>query len=279
VSEAARPAPRDAFAELLAAGEFRIGEVLGQRRDDGAWVLLHRDDAGRGELKPFDDAEAAAEIARFDDGENFRPLKTAPNLRHGWRLVVPSAAGLRLAIEHLYPGRLAALAALKNGKLAATPFRGTLARQTGMYRVAAKINDEEADRLIGNFCRSDGGCLRTILWTRDSAGTVPSTKLPPEKYDPAVDQLGRGKPTAPLLCQEICNLLVAEARTVVKASGRSSRKGPSSSRALGSASPPSEQFTLGMSAVCSGNVDSRFRLAFSNVTLFSRSRIWLRSSL
>jgi hypothetical protein len=84
-----------------------------------------------------------------------------------------------------------------------------------MYRIAAQIDDAQADQLIGNFCRSDGGCLRTILWTRDG-GAPASPKLPPEKFDPRHDQTGAGAPVIPLLCQESCNLLVAEARRVVQ---------------------------------------------------------------
>ncbi len=66
-----------------------------------------------------------------------------------------------------------------------------------MYRVAAKISDQQIDDLVGNFCRSNGGCLRTILWKRDDKGTVPSTKLRPEKFDPAHDQTGRGEKCIP----------------------------------------------------------------------------------
>jgi hypothetical protein len=58
--------------------------------------------------------------------------------------------------------------------------------------------------------------LRTILWKRDKRGTIPSTKLPAEKFDPAHDQTGRGERAIPLLCQEACNLLVNECRKVVK---------------------------------------------------------------
>jgi hypothetical protein len=54
------------------------------------------------------------------------------------------------------------------------------------------------------------------LWKRDADGAIPSTRLPPEKFDPAHDQTGRGENTIPLLCQEACNLLVAECRKVVK---------------------------------------------------------------
>ncbi|MBA3273144.1 MAG: hypothetical protein H0T11_04635 [Chthoniobacterales bacterium] len=162
-------------------------------------------------------AEAAEEIARYDDLGNYRPLKTAPNLRHGWRLLLRDAAEVCRALDLFYPGRVAALEVWSRDALMTTAFRDTLARQTGMYRVAAKITDEQANALIGDFCRSDGGCLRTILWKRTAAGAMPSTLLPPEKFDVRHDQSGRGEEALPLLCQEICNLLVAAAREFVKA--------------------------------------------------------------
>ena len=109
------------------------------------------------------------------------------------------------------------LAAWQGNRLTTTPLRSTLNRQSGMYRVAANISDEQIGDVVGRFCRSDGGCLRTILWKRDQQGVVPSRKLPLEKFDPAHDQTGRGKRAIPLLCQEACNLLVAECRKVVKA--------------------------------------------------------------
>jgi len=59
--------------------------------------------------------------------------------------------------------------------------------------------------------------LRTIQWKRDLSDAPASTLLPPEKFDPGFDQTGREESTLPLLCQEACNLLVAEARKVVKA--------------------------------------------------------------
>jgi hypothetical protein len=65
--------------------------------------------------------------------------------------------------------------------------------------------------------------LRTILWKRDAEGAVSSTKLPAEKFEPAYDQVevsaqpGSTIPaTVPLLCQEACNLLIAECRKMVK---------------------------------------------------------------
>jgi sirohydrochlorin cobaltochelatase len=217
MSKAARPAsPQIVPSEWLARGKIRIGQITGNRQPDETFALHHPDDAGRADLCRYDAADAASEIARFDAAGNYRPLKTAPNLRRGWLLMLGDVEEVRDAIDLFYPGRLAAFEAWENGRLVTTSFRDTLARQTGMYRVAAKISDEQADDLIANFCRSDGGCLRTILWARDSGGTIASTKLPPTKYDPRVDQTGRSDAATPLLCQEICNLLVAEARNVVK---------------------------------------------------------------
>ncbi len=205
-----------ALAKWLAAGRRCVGQISIEASDDGTFALTHREDAARDDLAPHTDADDAAQLARFDDAGKYRSLKTAPNLRHGWRLMARDRGALRLALDLLYPGRLAAFLAWETGRLVTTPLRETLERQTGMYRPAAKISDEEANGLVGSLCRSDGGCLRTILWKRDSEGTPASTLLPLEKFDPAHDQTGLGQPTIPLLCQEACNLLVAEARKIVK---------------------------------------------------------------
>ena len=194
----------------------RFGQIFIQRTSSGGFVLCHREDENRGQLQVFRTPVDAVEIARYDDTGKFRPLKTAPNLRHGWRLELVDLEELRRALDHFYPGRLAVLAAWTENRLSTTSLRETLDRQSGMYRVAAKISDEQIDDVIGSFCKSDGGCLRTILWKRDTRGAIPSTKLPAEKFEPSHDQTNRGENAIPLLCQEACNLLVAECRKAVK---------------------------------------------------------------
>jgi len=210
-------APERALGDWLANGLRCIGQIAIDAGTDGVFVLRHREDSARTDLVGSQRADDAAELARFDDAGNYRPLKTAPTLRHGWKLSLANLAELRLALDLFYPGRLAAFQAFEQNALVTTPLRATLERQTGMYRIAAQIREEQADQLVGRFCRSHGGCLRTILWRRDAAGTAPSTQLPPEKFDPRHDQTGGGKRVVPLLCQEACNLLVAEARAVVQA--------------------------------------------------------------
>jgi sirohydrochlorin cobaltochelatase len=210
------PAQEIALTKWLAAGLRCIGEISIELREDGTFALTHRQDASRNDLVSYVDVDDAARLARFDDAGNYRPLKTAPNLRHGWQLMVSNQSALGLALDLFYPGRLAVLFAWETGSLVATSLRETLDRQTGMYRSAAKITDEEANTLAGNFCRSENACLRTILWKRDQEGTLPSTHLPSEKFDPTHDQTGCGLPVIPLLCQEACNLLVAEARKIIQ---------------------------------------------------------------
>jgi len=193
-----------------------IGQIAMSEIENGDVVLCHRDDVGRDNLQCFSTAESAIDLARYDDGGAYRPLKTAPNLRRGWKLILAGPDVLRRALDLFYPGRLAVFFAQQTNQLTTTPLRQTLNRQTGMYRAAAKISDPELDALVGDFCRSDGGCLRTILWKRDTAGTQPSSSLPPEKFNRSHDQVGAEAPAVPLLCQEACNLLIAAAREVVR---------------------------------------------------------------
>jgi hypothetical protein len=230
---------RDLIEEILNgfSAPFHFGQILVKRREGAGFVLSHRDDESLYQLSTFQDTEDAIEIAKYDDAGNYRPLKTAPNLRHGWRLELVTVEELRGALDYFYPGRLAVYAAWKSVQLKTTALRETLDRQSGMYRVAAKISDSQINDLVADFCRSDRGCLRTILWKRDRNGAIASTKLPKEKFDHAYDQAAatcsrrpagdarasRSSGAAvseaarvPLLCQEACNLLVAECRKVVK---------------------------------------------------------------
>lgn len=216
---------QNSIERALEAVPFYFGQILVRKTGDD-FVLCHRDDEARDDLETFRNADDAIDIARYDDTGSYRPLKTAPNLRRGWRMQLETREELKRALDYFYPGRLAIFIAWQRGELRTTPLRETLDRQSGMYRIAAKISDAQIDNLVADFCRSNGGCLRTILWKRDQRGAIASTKLPKEKFDPTCDQAlwpGSAFPattapaTVPLLCQEACNLLVAACRKVVKA--------------------------------------------------------------
>ena len=168
---------------------FGFGQLFVRKTATGGFVVSHRDDESLDQLQTHQNAEDALEIAKYDDAGNYRPLKTAPNLRHGWRLELATLDELRRSLDYFYPGRLAVFAAWKSAYLKTTPLRETLDRQSGMYRVAAKVSDQQINDLVADFCRSDSGCLRTILWKRDRNGVIASTKLPKQKFDPAYDQV------------------------------------------------------------------------------------------
>ena len=108
------------------ATPFYFGQILVTKREGTGFALSHRDDASLNKLQRFRDAENAIEIAKYDDAGNYRPLKTAPNLRHRWRLELATVEELRRALDHFYPSRLAGFAAWKSGYLKTTALRETL---------------------------------------------------------------------------------------------------------------------------------------------------------
>jgi sirohydrochlorin cobaltochelatase len=177
------------------------GECMGQlriARTSEGWELRHSDDRARTDLALHTRVEDARHLANLDDFGAFRPLKTARNLAHGWRLVVRDAAELRIALDAFYPAMLGVGESFRRNELGFVPLRATLGRQTGMYRVTQKISDEQAKETIDGFC---AGCLKQRLWEIDGANPEPVKIVERE---------------LPLICQEACNLLVAEVRKVVK---------------------------------------------------------------
>jgi sirohydrochlorin cobaltochelatase len=198
------------LARWLESGGREAGEIAIVSAGEG-FELCHRADLGHSDLRVIAGAEGAREIANYDDAGKFRPLKTAPNLRRGWKLRVADLRELRRALDYFYPAMLGVWCSHTRGELTPVPLRETLGRQTGMYRVTQKLTDDQAQTLIGEFCRSDGGCLKHLLWPIApglAIRTLPEAKLQPPAASPAL----------PLLCHEACNLLVAQARTVVKKS-------------------------------------------------------------
>ncbi len=203
---------RDTTQELerwLKAGGTRAGQLSISPTGEG-WELRHWEDGGRNDLDDFSAPEDARALANRDDSGAYRALKTAPNLRHGWRLALPDAHSVRLALDYFYPAMLGVWLAHRRGEVTPVELRETLGRQTGMYRITQKLTDEQAQRLVAKQCRSNGGCLKTILWRVSAGISIPL--LPPEKFR------ADATPTnaLPLLCQEACNILVAAARKMVK---------------------------------------------------------------
>lgn len=188
----------------LEQGTFRIGEVRVAPKEGGA-ELRHWEDAERvGDV--FTDPQEAIAIARYDDAGAYRPLKTAPNLRHGWRLDLGSAEEVLLALDFFYPAAWGTYLAWCDGDLVAVDLPETLARQSGMYAVVRKLDESQAGEVVESLCRGKPGCLRRILW-----------KIGPgEENACAASEDPGGENAIPLLCAEACNLWVAAGRRVLK---------------------------------------------------------------
>lgn len=183
--------------------------VIGQIHVTPDYSMRHQEDAEKPGLKIFTDPHDAIEIARYDDDGKYRPLKTAPNLRHGWQLRLIDLKNVSLALDFLYPSALATALLLTQARLGTVNLRDTLARQTGMYAVVKKISDEEAESVVVNTCNHEDGCLRHILWSISQGRRTPLSRYASE-VQPSENEI-------PLLCAEACNLLVAAGRKRLKA--------------------------------------------------------------
>jgi len=203
-----------ALREWVAEGFGQIGEIAVRRLASGYYDLRHFDDARRDDLALHTTPEDARILANTDDANRYRRLKTAPTLRHGWRMELANLGTVRRALDFFYPAMLGIRFSHQRGELIPVPFRETLGRQSGMYAVARRITDAQAQVIIRDLCNSCDGCLKTILW--QIAPGVPVTSLPAAKSDPLANQLGTPMRALPMLCHEACNLLVTKAREVVK---------------------------------------------------------------
>jgi sirohydrochlorin cobaltochelatase len=140
-------------------------------------------------------AELREEI-RLDDCGKFRPLRAAPSLRRGWLYRAGDVAGLRVALDYLYPAELGNWLAWRADQLPETPWRETAERQTGRFRVVRELGTDGVRELVAEVCEKD--CLKRRLWL------------------PAAEAVSVGAGELPLLCPEACNYFVSKAREKLK---------------------------------------------------------------
>lgn len=179
--------------------------LIGQVRISGRFILCHQDDEKQVAKEVYVDPHDAIKIARYDDEGKYRPLKSAPNLRHGWRMELTEAQQVLQALDFLYPAAVGTAKKFQENTLHAVSLRETLERQSGMYAVVKKISDGQARALIEDLCCPKRGCLKKILWNIE-AGALPAPDMGAASAATEI----------PLLCSEACNLLIAAGRTIVK---------------------------------------------------------------
>jgi 4Fe-4S iron-sulfur cluster binding domain/DR2241 stabilising domain len=171
-----------------------IGQVAIVRRRE----LRHHADLALAapELRTLPDLAALREVVKTNAAGAFRPLRGAPDLPRGWRIVLPDAASVAEALNIVYPAALASWNAREEGRLAVTPFPATAQRQTGMYRLVQVATEPQIDETVAAVCAA--GCLRQRLWQ------------PASLIAPAPEEL-------PVYCPEACNFFVAQLRERVAA--------------------------------------------------------------
>jgi hypothetical protein len=208
----------DELARLIKNGYGALGELEFAESSSGYLLYHWADRKSLPEMRVYRSIEDARQIAKYDSGGAYRPLKGAPNLPRGWLIELSNIETLKRALDDFYPGAIATWLAYQAGTVHPICLRQTLHRQSGMYRVTRHLTNEQAQNLVRVTCPSNSRCLRTILWGIEEK--QPPDFLPSAKSDPAIDQTGQKRATIPFLCMEACNLLVAAARTSMKKSTR-----------------------------------------------------------
>jgi 4Fe-4S binding protein/cobalt chelatase family protein len=173
--------------------EFVLAQVL-IRKTGESFELRNVADKDRSDLKAITDLK---DVAQFTETGAFRPLKSAPNLRRGWRVELRHAEELGLALNYLYPGAVADWFAVRSGKPPVTNYREFAGRQTGMYRITAMLSDERAADLTRACCHRKF-CLKQRLWT------VPGLATDDPKQKSAIP------------CLEPCAIMLEFARKVMR---------------------------------------------------------------
>lgn len=158
----------EAFVAQL-GDEFVLAQVLIRKRGT-SFELRHVADAN----KEVPENSDLRRIAQFTEAGAFRPLKSAPTLRAGWRMEARGVEELGLALNYLYPGAVADWFAARSPNPPVTHYREFTARQTGMYRITAMLSDERAAE-TARVCCDASNCLKRRLWTVPSMAPDPAS--------------------------------------------------------------------------------------------------------
>ncbi|GAA0461439.1 hypothetical protein MUK72_12835 [Halococcus dombrowskii] len=214
-------------------GQLLVTATLGT---DGerSYELRHTTDVATAvaELDSYHDPREAREISTLDDDGDYRPLKTAPTLRAGWRFADLDGRDLVRTVEFFYPATVANWYRERTGELDVSHFRETAERQTGIYGVIDDLDVDSVENLA-EACCVDSQCLKRREWDEDEETPLDAP---------------RGDGEFP--CREPCSLVVAAARQFAVLEGEETRT-------YELELTPSERSQLGdlVDAVADGRVD------------------------
>ncbi len=157
-----------AFVAQIGA-ELVLAQVLIRRLGTG-YELRHLEDAAATEGLRQIGLEEVRALAQSTALGEFRPLKSAPTLQRGWRMVARNDGELELALSRLYPGAVADWFAAQSANPPVTHYREYANRQSGMYRITTMLGDATVAQVVGTVC-DRSHCLKRRLWT--VAGLAP----------------------------------------------------------------------------------------------------------
>ena len=198
------------WGELLVSAEREAGAEERSSTGDGrTYELRHAADehADAASLDRHTDPYDTREIARFDDEGQYRPLKSAPTLARGWRLVGLDDRDLYRAVSGFYPASITNWYREQRGTLDVTHYAETAARQTGMYDPVDELEGKALDRAV-EACCTDDVCLKRRVWESgetDSDGGSEEASGEGREIDAPP---GDGE----VPCREPCSLFIAAAR-------------------------------------------------------------------
>jgi hypothetical protein len=191
------PSPRNpaiqAFIDSLQKGN-RFGQTVIITHDDEYEIRHYLDESQSADSLQTCSSDELREIVATDTNQEFRPLKSAPDLRRGWRTWCSTPEDLWARLNTIYPGAIGdAFAVSESGTAKIVSYRSFVGRQSGMYRGASKLSQSEADRLATTCC-SSRHCIKERLWR------IEETPNPPILNQPK------------LVCLEPCQILLELAR-------------------------------------------------------------------
>lgn len=181
-------APEEAFIEWVEEeGSRTWGELIVRSVEDG-YELRKASDIGKSELESYN-VDDVSEIAKFDNEDNYRPLKGEKSLASGWVLKGLSEAELARAVNNIYPSGITNWYLKQNDRLDITSWEETADRQTGIYEVVEELEGEKLECAVEAVC---GNCVRNCEWMGDNMEVT--SRIP---------------------CREACSFFIAAAREFV----------------------------------------------------------------
>ncbi|WP_436927467.1 DR2241 family protein [Halosimplex amylolyticum] len=191
------------------------------------YAIRHVDDADAAgdALTDYEDPLDARQIAKHDDRERYRPLKTVPTLRTGWRFPDLGPEEVFRAVDSFYPATVANWHREREGELDVSHWRETIGRQSGIYGVVDTWDRGEGHEhvdWVAESCCVDSQCLKRREWQYDEETDLDvgggASKTPRDEGGATADGSDGVFP-----CREPCSLVISAARRWTKLEGEQSR--------------------------------------------------------